>query len=196
MRQLPLLALATAFSLVLAGCASASGERPLGEAGPGSSIPAPPDLGSSGLGEADGYVPPGVWITLDDDLPAISNLETDLRTALESAALAARERSVEFSFTDGWRSPAYQQYLFDRAVAEYGSAEEASRWVKSPDESRHVSGGAVDLATADAMDWLSRFGAEFGLCQIYTNELWHFEYVPGVDADTGCPAQLSDGSAG
>jgi len=66
--------------------------------------------------------------------------------------------------------------------------------VKRPDESKHVLGEAVDIATADAMDWLNRFGGEFGLCQIYANEAWHFELAAD---DTGiCPAQLTDGSAG
>lgn len=45
-----------------------------------------------------------------------------------------------------------------------------------------------------AMDWLNRFGAEFGLCQIYANEAWHFEYVPGVTDE--CPPQLLDSTAG
>ena len=44
------------------------------------------------------------------------------------------------------------------------------------------------------MDWLNRFGAEFGLCQIYANEAWHFEYVPGVTDE--CPPQLLDSTAG
>ncbi|MDO7882981.1 M15 family metallopeptidase [Antiquaquibacter soli] len=196
LRPLARLALAVAFIGVLAGCATPAADRSMESSEPGSSIPAPPDLGSAGLTEADGYVAPGVWLTLDDDVPAITNLEDDLRAALDAAALSARERGVEFSFTNGWRSAAYQQYLFDRAVEEYGSEEEASRWVKRADESRHVTGGAVDVATSDAMDWLNRFGAEFGLCQIYANELWHFEHVPGVDAESGCPAQLTDSSAG
>ncbi len=187
---------AAALLLALTACAGTPADRTLGSGETGSSIPAPPDLASEGLTEADGYVAPGVWLTLDDDVPAITNLEDDLRAALEAAALAARERGIEFSFTNGWRSAAYQQYLFDQAVEEYGSEEEASRWVKRADESRHVTGGAVDVATADAMDWLNRFGAEFGLCQIYANELWHFEHVPGVDAESGCPAQLTDSSAG
>jgi hypothetical protein len=65
--------------------------------------------------------------------------------------------------------------------------------VKPATESAHVFGRAVDIATADAMDWLTRFGAAFGLCQIYANEAWHYEHVEGVTEQ--CPPQLLDSSA-
>ncbi len=36
------------------------------------------------------------------------------------------------------------------------------------------------------MDWLSRFGAQYGACrQTYANEMWHFELV--ADATGACP---------
>ena len=166
--------------LALVGCTS-----------PADPLPTVPALHEqTDLGPDDGYVQPGTWLTLDDTVPAIANLDHDLRAALDLAAAAAEERGTELSFTDGWRSERYQQYLFDNAVANYGSEEEARRWVKQPDESNHVLGKAVDVATADAMDFLNRFGAEFGLCQIYSNEAWHFEYVPGVTET--CPPQLQD----
>jgi len=66
--------------------------------------------------------------------------------------------------------------------------------VKHGDESKHVRGEAVDIATADAMDWLSRFGGEYGLCRIYANEAWHFELA--ADASGTCPALLTDSTAG
>lgn len=196
--RLPFLVLAGASLVTLAGCVVAANggslpdliSTPLAET---SQAPAPP-MSEVGLGEADGYVPVGVWLTLADDVPAITNLDADLRAALEAAAVAARDRGTELSFTDAWRSAAYQQHLFDDAVAKYGSEEEARRWVKPADESEHVHGRAVDIATADAMDFLSRFGAEFGLCQIYANEAWHYEYVPGVTNE--CPAPLPDSTAG
>jgi zinc D-Ala-D-Ala carboxypeptidase len=36
--------------------------------------------------------------------------------------------------------------------------------------------------------WLIANGSRFGLCQIYANELWHFELA--TDAAGGCPALL------
>jgi D-alanyl-D-alanine carboxypeptidase len=100
---------------------------------------------------------------------------------------------VVFTFTDAWRSERYQQQLFDDAVLRYGSEAEALRWVKPVAESAHVTGQAVDVATADAMDWLTRFGATYGLCQIYANESWHYEYIEGVTDQ--CPEQLADSAS-
>ena len=61
-------------------------------------------------------------------------------------------------------------------------------------DSKHVTGEAVDVATADAMDWLNRFGSEYGLCQIYANEAWHFELA--ADASSVCPPMMSDSTVG
>ena len=146
------------------------------------------------LGPDDGYIPDGESVGLNDDVPAVTRLDPQLRAALDRAAASAANRDVTFTIADGWRSERYQQYLFDQAVVTYGSESEARRWVKPGDQSKHVHGQAVDIATADAMDWLSRFGAEYGLCQIYANEAWHFELA--ADASGTCPAQLTDGSAG
>jgi hypothetical protein len=146
------------------------------------------------LGPDDGYLETGEWVKLTDSVPAITNLDESLRTALAEAQAAAVEREIEFSFTAGWRSERYQAFLFDQAVAEYGSETEASRWVLPPDQSEHVHGKAVDVATADAMDWLTRFGAEFGLCQTYANESWHYEYI--ANANGVCPPQFQDSSRG
>jgi hypothetical protein len=57
--------------------------------------------------------------------------------------------------------------------------------------SPHVSGDAVDVRPSDATAWLSEQGAEYGLCQIYGNEPWHFELRPEA-LDHGCPAMYAD----
>lgn len=44
---------------------------------------------------------------------------------------------------------------------------------------------------SDATTWLSRNGAEYGLCQIYRNELWHCELRASV-IDRGCPQMYAD----
>ena len=46
---------------------------------------------------------------------------------------------VELFVDSGWRSPAYQAHLLRQAVAEYGSEQEAARWVATPSTSAHVS---------------------------------------------------------
>jgi len=94
--------------------------------------------------------------------------------------------------TSGWRSKAHQQRLFTEAVSKYGSEEEALRYVSTPDRSAHVTGDAVDIGPTDADDWLIQHGADYGLCQVFANEIWHFELAttPGGE----CPEMYADSS--
>jgi zinc D-Ala-D-Ala carboxypeptidase len=142
------------------------------------------------LGEADAAVPDGVTV-FDDEIPAVANLDADLLGALRQAATHAADHGVEFIVTSGWRAPEYQEQLFDEAVSEYGSEAEAARWVATADKSLHVSGDAVDIGPSDAAVWLSEHGSEYGLCQIYSNEPWHYELRPEAIADS-CPPMYAD----
>jgi D-alanyl-D-alanine carboxypeptidase len=54
-----------------------------------------------------------------------------------------------------------------------------------------VSGDAIDIEPSDATAWLSERGAEYGLCQIYSNEPWHYELRPEA-IDHGCPPMYGD----
>ncbi|WP_406490980.1 M15 family metallopeptidase [Streptomyces sp. NBC_01604] len=142
------------------------------------------------LGSADGVVLDGVTI-YDDAIPAVSKLDPGLLNALRQAATAAADDGVEFYVNSGWRSPEYQEELLREAVFKYGSEEEAARWVATATTSPHVSGDAVDMGNSDATEWLSEHGAEYGLCQIYENEPWHYELR--ADAiDRGCPRMYAD----
>jgi zinc D-Ala-D-Ala carboxypeptidase len=136
------------------------------------------------LGEAGGAVPEGTTV-FDDEVPGVAKLDPALLAALRQAATDA---GIEFSVVSGWRSPAYQRQLLREAVAEYGSEQEAARWVARPNRSAHVSGDAVDIAPTA---WLSEHGAQYGLCQIYGNEPWHFELRPEAVAH-GCPPTYAD----
>jgi D-alanyl-D-alanine carboxypeptidase len=142
------------------------------------------------LGEADGAVPDGVTV-FDDEYPAVANLDPALLGALRQAATDAAGDGVEFYVDSGWRSPEYQGQLLHEAVSKYGSEEEAARWVATPNTSAHVSGDAVDIGPFDATAWLSEHGAEYGLCQIYSNEPWHYELRPEA-IDHGCPPMYAD----
>ncbi len=142
------------------------------------------------LGEADGAVLDGATV-FDDAIPGVANLDPDLLGALRQAATDAADDGVELFVESGWRSPEYQQQLLREAVSEYGSEEEAARWVATPNTSAHVSGDAVDIGPFDATAWLSEYGAEYGLCQIYGNEPWHYELRPEA-IDHGCPPMYAD----
>ncbi|HKI23247.1 MAG TPA: M15 family metallopeptidase [Gaiellaceae bacterium] len=142
------------------------------------------------LGEADGAVTDGTTV-FDDEIPGVANLDPALLGALRHAATDAAEDGVEFYVDSGWRSPEYQNRLLREAVSEYGSEKEAARWVATPDTSAHVSGDAVDIEQFDATAWLSEHGAEYGLCQVYGNEPWHYELRPKA-IYRGCPPMYAD----
>jgi zinc D-Ala-D-Ala carboxypeptidase len=142
------------------------------------------------LGQADGAVPDGTSV-FDDDVPAVANLDPDLLGALRQAATDAAADGVSFYVTSGWRSAEYQNHLLRQAVAEYGSEQEAARWVATADTSPHVSGEAVDIGHSNATTWLSERGAMYGLCQIYGNEPWHYELRPAAGGH-GCPPMYAD----
>lgn len=135
-------------------------------------------------GEIEGDVSVG-----DIHLPALARLDPALLAALRSAAADAQDSGTPMRVTSGWRSDAYQQRLFDEAVATYGSVDEAARWVHTPRLSKHVSGKAVDVGPTNAADWLIRHGSDYGLCQTYANEMWHFELATAPGGE--CPPQLS-----
>ncbi|MGH2467744.1 MAG: M15 family metallopeptidase [Candidatus Limnocylindrales bacterium] len=142
------------------------------------------------LGEADGVVPDGTTV-FDDKIPGVARLDQALLSALRQAATEAAGEGVEIFVDSGWRSPEYQEQLLQQAISTYGSATAAARWVATPDTSAHVTGDAVDIGPSDATAWLSKHGAKYGLCQIYSNEPWHYERRPDA-IDQGCPPMYAD----
>ena len=145
---------------------------------------------STPLGEEHGAVPDGVTV-FDDEIPAVAKLDPALLGALQQAATDAADDEVDLFVTSGWRSPEYQEELLREAVSEYGSEEEAARWVATAESSAHVSGDAIDIGPDEAMVWLSEHGAEHGLCQIYANEPWYYELRPAA-IDHECPLMYAD----
>ncbi|MFE9382508.1 M15 family metallopeptidase [Streptomyces sp. NPDC007025] len=139
---------------------------------------------------ADGVVPDGVTV-LDDTYPAVAELDPQLLKALRRGAKDAASGGVTFYVNSGGRSPGYQNDLLRKAVARYGSAERAARWVATAASSPHVQGKAVDVGGSGATDWLSRHGAAYALCRIYENEPWHYELRARATTG-GCPRRYAD----
>ena len=154
-----------------------------------SSAPSFSDLRGGDQGAAttehDGALPDGVTV-FDEQYPGVANLDPALLQALRGAATDAADDGIEIQVNSGWRSPEYQEQLHREAVSEYGSEEEAARWVATATTSAHVSGDAVDIGPFVAAAWLSEHGAYYGLCQIYPNESWHYELRPEATS-SGCP---------
>lgn len=169
-------------ALILTACSSTEPDTPTAA----HYLASQPDSGPAG-GEIDDRV------SLDNtDLPALARLDPVLLMALHAAAADAKSSGVDVYVTSGWRSAAYQQRLFDEAVTRYGSTDEARRWVQTPGNSKHVTGRAVDIGPTDAADWVIRHGNDYGLCQTYANEMWHFEMA--IAPGGTCPVPLNDPS--
>jgi hypothetical protein len=152
--------------------------------------PRAPDVPFAGSAE-DGVIPEGSVATLaDDTLPAIAKLDPALHEAMRRAEADA---GMQFEVTSGWRSAAYQQWLLDDAIRQYGSEDVARQFVATPDRSSHVTGDAVDIAPVDAQIWLIQHGSRYGLCQTYANERWHFELA--TDPGGVCPQMKADAAA-
>jgi D-alanyl-D-alanine carboxypeptidase len=145
---------------------------------------------TAGPSKADGLVSEPVTVFTSDH-PAVTNLDPGLLDALHRAARDAARDGVEIVVKSGWRSSKYQEQLFHEAASKYGSEEEAARWVAAANTSLHVSGDAVDIGRSNAIAWLSRHGATYGLCRIYRNEPWHYELRPKAMA-RGCPSMYAN----
>lgn len=152
------------------------------------------DRDSDGSDDESGYIATGASVSVFADHPAVTRLDPALRTAVRRAAVAARGDGITLRLNSGWRSAAYQQRLLDEAIARYGNERLAREYVNTPERSTHVQGRAVDIGPTDADSWLSQHGADYGLCQTYANEIWHFELA--TERGGSCPAQRGDASAG
>ncbi|EKF24362.1 D-alanyl-D-alanine carboxypeptidase family protein [Mycolicibacterium hassiacum DSM 44199] len=143
------------------------------------------DIGPAAEDTVGGWLPDDATLSpFDVSHPIVGWLDPALLDALQQAAQAAQRDGVDLRITSGWRSRGFQQRLLDAAVRTYGSPDAAREFVATPDQSRHVDGQAVDIAPVEADHWLIANGARFGLCQVFANEIWHFELV----ADDGqCP---------
>lgn len=111
------------------------------------------------------------------------------------AQAAAKEVGVEMHIDSGYRSVAMQESLFNRAIKEHKTPQEAIKWVLPGDLSRHPWGLALDVNLhheKSGASWLEANGATFGLCRVYENEWWHFE--PLIAPGGICPPLLPDAS--
>jgi hypothetical protein len=112
-----------------------------------------------------------------------------------SAQAAAKAEGITMTIDSGYRTVERQDYLFQRALKQYKTPEEATKWVLPKDVSRHPWGLALDVNLnhdKSGASWLEANGATFGLCRVYENEWWHFE--PLIAPGGICPPLLPDAS--
>ncbi|MGE2689813.1 M15 family metallopeptidase [Mycolicibacterium pulveris] len=176
-----LVTVAAAVALTLCACGTAPAPPT-----PQRTVPVEPlRIGDAATDTVGGWLPAGVTLSpFDVSNPIVGWLDPSLLTAIQDAADAAAADRIDMRITSGWRTPGFQQRLFDMGVQRYGSVEAAREFVAAPEVSKHVTGEAVDIAPVEADMWLIRNGSRFGLCQIFANEIWHFELAV---VDGRCP---------
>ena len=158
----------------------------------GSSAAGPPagdvpfSVGDAGTDSFGGYLPDGGTLTaFDVGNPVVGLLDPALLAAVQEATRGAAAEGIDMRVNSGWRTRGFQQRLFEDGVLLYGSVDAARQFVASPETSMHVQGKAVDVGPPAAAAWMSRNGPRFGLCQVFANELWHYELT--ADATGRCP---------
>ena len=155
-------------------------------------------------------IPADLEITLEEIYG--TQLEKNAAFMLRQMFEAAEKDGIQLKLLSGYRSPEYQQEVFDRSVrqrADSGmSYEEALAEteinVARPYESEHNTGLAADIVTPDDYDvfeefentpqfeWLQRNAANYGFILRYPKgrtditgyiyEPWHYRYVGPYDA--------------
>lgn len=75
----------------------------------------------------------------------------------------------------GVRNKAHQTRLWNAALAKYGSAAKARKWVAPPGRSFHEKGLAVDFG--GDLKWAQANAHRWGLHQALGNEPWHYEPI-------------------
>jgi LAS superfamily LD-carboxypeptidase LdcB len=131
-------------------------------------------------------------------------MRMDAATALHSLLLQASSAGVAIVPISGFRTFAYQESLFRKTVAKYGSEETAVRWVARPGNSEHHTGLAVDLGDSEspacdveppfeqtkAFQWLEKNAAQFGFEMSFPRnnphgvnyEPWHWRFIGTPEA--------------
>jgi hypothetical protein len=185
----------TAVTIADAAPTDVAGSLPINAGRAATDVVSEPAEPSGRITAGDGFIPADVTLSpFDVNQPAVGNLNPDLLAAIQQAATDAASAGIDIRINSGWRSARYQQQLLNQAVIKYGSEQEARKWVDTPEQSSHGAGNAVDISPTAADDWLLRHGSHYGLCQMYANEIWHFELA--VAPGEHCPAPKSDASDG
>jgi LAS superfamily LD-carboxypeptidase LdcB len=134
----------------------------------------------------------------------VVQLRKDAAAALLNLTTEARAAGVAIISISGFRTVAYQESLFRKAVAKYGSEDAAVRWVGRPGHSEHHTGLVVDLGEEEspacdveppfektrAFRWLQKNAMRFGfeLSYPFDNpqgahyEPWHWRFVGTPEA--------------
>jgi hypothetical protein len=118
-------------------------------------------------------------IVLDGNMASVQGYKMTAGTARAFVAMAraASHDGFTLRINSAYRSDAQQAVLWRQALAKYGSAAAARKWVAPPGHSQHRTGRALDIHTTDALHrWLRGNAPRFGFRQPMSWEPWHWEH--------------------
>jgi hypothetical protein len=119
-----------------------------------------------------------------------AGLDAGFSSRLNAFLAAAQAQGYGVSVKSGYRPEERQAQLWAAALAKYGSADAARKWVAPPGRSAHGFGMAADLAFhgPSSRAWAHENAGRFGLNFRMANEPWHVEprgYRPGASTSPG-----------
>lgn len=103
---------------------------------------------------------------------SLEGLDPVFRAKVEALLRLAGGR---VTIKSGHRTTQRQSQLWNAALAKYGSAAKARKWVAPPGRSNHEKGNAVDFG--GDLKLVARLAPGLGLHQPLSNEPWHYEPV-------------------
>lgn len=112
-------------------------------------------------------------------------IRADAAEAWNRMAAAAQADGITLAPSSGYRSYEHQNRLWQGALAKYGSASAARKWVAPPGNSNHGWGIAVDEGVIyndrspsnPHYRWLSQNANRFNFYQRMSWEPWHWEFT-------------------
>jgi LAS superfamily LD-carboxypeptidase LdcB len=131
-------------------------------------------------------------------------MRADAAAALQNLMTQSCSAGVTIIPISGFRTIIYQEMLFKKAVAKYGSEDAAVRWVARPGNSEHHTGLAIDLGDEEspacdvetpfektkAFHWLKENAKQFGFELSFpcnnprgvNYEPWHWRFIGTPEA--------------
>jgi protein involved in polysaccharide export with SLBB domain len=154
----------------------------------------PASFPSTRYGHHNYVVAPDEQLRSVRDYPEIRLMPAAAK-ALEEMIRDARAAGIKLVPASGFRAHARQQTIFDQAVDNYGSEEQAARWAAPPGYSEHHTGFALDFGDMSiggretrAYQWLTTNAGSFGFELSFPGggavsfEPWHWRYVGDAES--------------
>ncbi len=143
-----------------------------------------------------------VSVGLYRDTSRVVRLHEKAAAAFKRMKAGAQKDAVLLVPISGFRTFAYQQGLFNRAIKKYGSRDKAAKWVAPPGFSEHHTGTAIDIGDGvspkcdvkscfkhtKTYSWLNQNASLYGFKLSFPEtqtavsfEPWHWRFVESMN---------------